>query len=139
MPHSLTPADLLYPRGELQPKMFPDRAAGANAEDALEEWLDQADLLIVGVAASRQNAAARAYCYARAFRAMAMKIGALPDSSSDSGVPMNVGTSWSQERIHYWEGRAAEQDRLFSGIVGDVSLADSDAGQGGTVRVVAVW
>jgi hypothetical protein len=124
MPHSLTPSDLLYPRGELQPKMFPDRAAGATAEDALEEWLDQADLLIVNVPSDQQNAAATAYCYGKAFRAKAMQIGATPNNSSDSGVPMNVGTSWDESRIEYWEEKAAAQELLFATMTGQTLLFD---------------
>jgi hypothetical protein len=124
MAHTLTPADLLYPRGELQPKMFPDRVAGVAAEDALEEWLDQADLLIGGVAQNLQNTAAAAYCYGRAFRAKAMQIGATPNNSSDSGVPMNVGTSWDESRIEYWEEKAEAQELLFATMTGQTLLFD---------------
>lgn len=129
MPHSLTPADLLYPRGELQPKMFPDRAAGATAEDALEEWLDQVDLLITAVPQDLQNAAATAYCYGRAFRAKAMQIGATPNNSSDSGVPMNVGTSWGESRIEYWEEKAAAQELLFATMTGQTLLLEALRGR----------
>lgn len=140
MAHNLTPDDLLYPKGELPLTLFPDRAPGKTAHDALGLWLAQAQALILEVPANLQDMAARFYCYANTYHAEANRLAAMPNSTSDSGSSMSTSVSWGADRIQFWERKARLYDALFIQIGGKgevVSLVGG--GYVGPARTVAVW
>jgi hypothetical protein len=139
--HSLTPSDVLYPNGDLQSSLF-ERPPALAPPQIITVWLNQAQTLITAVDPSLQNYGALHYCYARAYRAMALRLGATPNSSGDSGNPMNVNRDWGEDRIAFWDNKANQEEQLFVGVGGTLPLPSDITPQGGfsgSVPVVVVW
>lgn len=117
MAHTLTPSDLLWPTGNLQASLFPDKAEGKNATDVLTLWLAQAQGEITSVPEASQNDAARHLVYARAYRTKADSIGLTPNKVSDSGNPMSTSTEWGADRKQYWADKAEAEQLAFGQLV----------------------
>jgi hypothetical protein len=117
MPHNLAPIDLLYPNGDLPLSLFPDKAEGKTANDALQLWLDEAQLKLDAVADADQSEAARHYVYAKAYRAEALRIGTQPNRQSDGGGPMSVSREWGPDRPAYWDKKADLEELRFAEFV----------------------
>jgi hypothetical protein len=142
MAHTLTPDDLLYPKGDLPLTLFPDKAPGKTAQDALTYWLDQAQLLLTNSAIplDLHNAAARHFTYAKAYRAEANRLAATPSKVTDSGAPMSQSREWSQDRISYWDKKAEEEEELLEDIIAQVTITPRVVtGRTSPAPVISVW
>ena len=140
MAHTLTADDLLYPKGDLPLTLFPDKAEGKTAQDALTLWLAEAQIEIVNVPSQWQNDAAKHYCYAKAYRAQANRLGATPSSVTDNGAPMSVTKEWSDNRVKYWDTKAEAEEAAFNNLLPADEPAPAPAKpMSGSVRVKAVF
>lgn len=139
MAHNLTPSDLLYPKGDLPLSLFPDKAEGKTAEDALTLWLDEAQGKITTVPPASQNDAARHYVYAKAYRAQANRLGVTPSKKNEAGGnAMTIGTEWGSDRVTYWSDKADAEDAAFQAIV-TPPVVKQPIPTSGSVRLRAVW
>jgi hypothetical protein len=117
MPHSLDPADLLYPNGDLPLTLFPDKTEGKTAIDALQLWLNDAQEKVATVPEGSQDDAARHYVYAKAYHAAASRIRAMPNSKSHGGQPMSIIEQWGADRVKSWEDKAIAEYALYNALL----------------------
>jgi hypothetical protein len=124
---TLTIADLQYPIGKLQTRLFPDGDIGT----ALAAWIEEAAKL------TGSNEAAAHYVYWRGYSAAADRIAAMPTSQS-TGQGQH-SQSWSDGRVEQWRNLAREHKAAFDAIVPPSAPVADATGHSGQGRVIATW
>jgi hypothetical protein len=113
---ALVAADLIYPKGRLQPVLFPKETLAT----IVEAWLSEAETKVADVDAADQDAAATHWVYYRAYSAIAERIAASPSRESfggNSGGGVESTVDWGQNRADYWEKKAADELAEFESIL----------------------
>lgn len=95
---ALTAADLIAPKGELEPTLFSATDAGGSVTARVEAALAQ----IATVNPSAGDEAKAAWVYARVFRAKSSQIANLPASMSVDGQSQ----TWREDQVTQFSGLA---------------------------------
>lgn len=110
---TLTEGDLMQPDGELENSYFPQ----SDLDTQLPGWLAVASALVEAdssIATAKQNDAAAAWVYYRAYDYIASQLAALPNSASEGDGALTV--SISDGRVAEWRLKAQSKLVLFNAL-----------------------
>lgn len=116
---TLTPADLIYPSGELTENLFPD----GKINDHVTLWLSQAaaNAVVAAMADADANDAATHYVYWRSYAAHAQRVAVRPTSET---TQRDTQRTYSDGRVKTWMDLANEHKAAWQ-IVTTPALATS--------------
>lgn len=103
---NLTVDDLVYPAGDLQPAMFPDR----TLENNVTVWLAEA------ATKTDSDDAARHWVYHRAYAAVAQRLALTPSSETYDETSRSI----SDKRIEHFQKLADEELAKFEELAEDI-------------------
>lgn len=96
----------LAPTGELEPDTWPSSSSGGDTAARLAVWIGEAQERTASLSSVQQDAAGRHYVYAKAYRAMASRLAAVPSSASQAGISHSI----SAKQIDYWNALAQSHE-----------------------------
>lgn len=128
---TLDPADLIYPKGELQPASFPD----GDIEDVVLAWLDEAIARLATVTVTDQNEAAKHHVYWRGFTAIATRLAVKPSTEQTSG---ERSTSYGTGQINALYRQADFHREQFEQLAQSETVQDPPPSSG-TAANTMVW
>lgn len=109
----MQPSQLIYPNGELQPAMFPDRDIEAN----IQTWLTEATAKTSGEDAQRH------WVYYRAFSTVATRLALTP--TSETGFSGDASRTIGKERLDFFQTQANAHLNEYNRLVEAESFLDS--------------
>lgn len=134
---TLTPADLIQPKGRLDAAYFPS----GNMDTYLQGWLDQAIVLVdADPTIENANAAAEAYVYMRAYGYLATLWNTIATTTTIAG---QITRTINKDQVQFFTNLAEEWTAIYADIgpVSDVTTPFPSQARGGSyhVPVVSVW
>jgi hypothetical protein len=102
---AVLPADLIAPKGEIEPSLFAADDVGGTTTARVTAALAEAT-----AAGATTDAALKAWGYYRVFGAKAQQLADTPDSMSADGQSQ----SWGYQRIQYYENKAQRWLSVYS-------------------------